>query len=186
MSGAFEWIDWGADASVYDLLGIAGIIIAIIQLFRSRSALVAAKNSLINTKKRLATIQALDAMPVLHLASRSINESILADGERSTADAHLATFAHTASTVSQLIKISDPDETDLARAFFEAAATASQGRSNLYWNVNDEIPLGDLIGDPADALREFLGAIHGPMTKFSHGSIRTTTKRRPHGEHEPA
>lgn len=159
--GDWQWLAWDNVPGALDwigfILGGVGILVALVQLFRSRGALKAAKSALDSTRLRLMTNQLVSILPSFETTSKSIDDAIR-ENDRDAASAALAAYCSQAHRAASLIRSTDIGFTELSARITIYAKNASDARDGLFY---DEGTVHALIGHVASDIRILAAEIGG-------------------------
>lgn len=148
MPGLLDWIAF--------VLGMIGMAVALFQLFRSRNALVAAREALEEARETLIRDQTLQVLPSFSEISESLDDAMRQDS-REFAELALQRFSFKASEALALLADSKRQYPDQVSALTKAKNAAGIARSRLFGSPDKSTT--DLVGAAATQIRDIAVAL---------------------------
>lgn len=167
--GDWRWLDFGNVPGVLDwvafILGTIGMGVALVQLFKSRGALAAAKKALDDARRGLVRDQLLQVLPRFTEISASLDDAIRADS-RELAQKALGRFSEHAAEAAALLEEQRSSHAPVLDKLRRASAAAANARSRLF-EVEGETT-GQRVGVAADHVRDIGTTLIGVSVKVGN------------------
>lgn len=146
------------------ILSVAGLALAIWQVYRTRKAVDAANSAIQRTQRQLAIHQALVVIPQLQKLEGDIDLAV-SGGTREAAIRYLAEWRRLASDVCGLVGTHASEE--IVRTVQQSAVAAGEAKSLILSPSNELLPNTDHARARIAAACEGLGTLAGELKAYS-------------------
>ncbi|GAA2910603.1 ATP/maltotriose-dependent transcriptional regulator MalT [Microbacterium keratanolyticum] len=162
--GDWHWLDFANIPGMLDWIGFVlgglGIVVALVQLYKSRGALQAAKNALDEARNGLVRDQIIVLLPSFSEIASSLTGAMHADSREAAVDV-LQRFSERASEAEQLLTNRGTLHEEAVRELSDARAAAAKAIDRLY--RKPDMTTAERVGTAATKIRAVavtLNAIH--------------------------
>lgn len=169
------WLDFTSVPGLLDwiafVLGGAGILFTVVQLVRSRGALIAARDALNETRQNLTRNQLVALLPSLESVSSDLDRAVRRN-KRSGADEALQRFSVKAAESATLLAATTTQFSDLVDDFISIIGDVADARAGLF--ANPTLDVHDIAGDAARRVRDLIPTVQRASTVIRNdpGSVR--------------
>lgn len=160
--GDWQWLDFANIPGVLDWIGFVlgglGIAFALVQLYKSRGALQAAKDALDDARNVLVRDQIIVLLPAFSEIAASLADAMSADS-RDVAIEVLQRFSERASEAEQLLANREDPQTEAVGELLEARIAAAKAIDRLYRSFDQST--AQRVGAAAAKIRSVAVTLNG-------------------------